>query len=188
MTTWAWGTCERINLWDWTLPTTVVCRENKTAPSVKEISWMTLRSRKKAIVALQNVSLGWCREKPLVKCESLSIQPGQHVVIRGGVGCGKTLFLHSLLGEVKPIEGTIQVDARLVAYCSQAPWLENLTARQNVFSFSTAADNIWQQRVINACALKEFIDSHQRLFESKTLPTPSVLTTSRKRWTLITTY
>lgn len=114
---------------------------------------------KKAIVALRNVSLGWRPEKPLVKCESLSIQPGQHVVIRGGVGCGKTLFLHSLLGEVKPIEGTIQVDARLVAYCSQAPWLENLTARQNIFRFSAASDNIWQQRVIDSCALKEFIDS-----------------------------
>lgn len=73
-------------------------------------------------------------------------------VILGPVGCGKSTFLKTLLGEVKPIAGTISIVTPFVGYCSQNPWLPNCGIREAIIGPS-AFDEEWFQEIVNACAL-----------------------------------
>lgn len=47
------------------------------------------------------------------------------------VGCGKTSLLHALLGDIRQLSGRVVVRGA-VAFCSQEPWIQNLTLRDNV--------------------------------------------------------
>lgn len=107
------------------------------------------------IVSICNADLGW-DEEVLLRGINLDIAKGEHIAITGVVGSGKSLLLNSILGEVGPKAGSIYVGGIGVAYCSQKTWLENLTAHENVFR-RAADDEAWYERVIDACALRDFL-------------------------------
>lgn len=50
----------------------------------------------------------------------------------GPVGCGKTTFLESLLGNMRPLHGEIRAIEATTAYCAQTPWLCNETIQWNI--------------------------------------------------------
>lgn len=77
---------------------------------------------------------------------NLTIQPGQSVAIIGSVGCGKTSFLLSLLGELpvssgsklwSGIESTVKPK---VAWIPQTPYILNSTVRENILIGSEGGD------------------------------------------------
>jgi ATP-binding cassette, subfamily C (CFTR/MRP), member 1 len=113
------------------------------------------KRHKGPILTITDGSFGW--DKVLVKDVNLRISKGEHVVITGAVGTGKSLLLQGIIGEVPPISGNITVVDDQIAYCGQTPWLENSAARENAFR-GAPDDPIWRERVIDACALREFFE------------------------------
>ncbi|TGJ80985.1 hypothetical protein E0Z10_g7773 [Xylaria hypoxylon] len=110
-----------------------------------------------SVIKITNGCFGW-DDKVLVKDVNLSVCKGEHIVITGPVGIGKSLLLQAIIGEMQPISGSIRTGDGLIAYCSQTPWLENSTARENAVR-GAPDDEIWRERVIDACALRELFDA-----------------------------
>ncbi|KAG5191529.1 ABC transporter type 1, transmembrane domain-containing protein [Tribonema minus] len=82
----------------------------------------------------------------------LEAGPGQLVCIYGPTGCGKSSLLMgdwevpAILGEVRRLEGTVQVGGR-IAYASQRAWIQNASLRDNVL-FGAPYDPIWYNSVL----------------------------------------
>ncbi len=58
---------------------------------------------------------------------------GNLVAVIGNVGSGKSAFLSSILGEMPPLDGSEYAKIRgNIAYCSQQPWIQNMTLRDNI--------------------------------------------------------
>ncbi|KAH8659368.1 putative ATP-binding cassette transporter [Tricladium varicosporioides] len=108
-------------------------------------------------VLIKGADFGWS-DKAQLKSVNLRVQNGEHIAITGPVGCGKTLLLQAILGELEPLCGTLQVGSKDIGYCSQNPWLENRPALENVFR-SYPVDGAWQQKIIYACALDSLVNS-----------------------------
>jgi ABC-type multidrug transport system fused ATPase/permease subunit len=108
------------------------------------------------ILSIRNGDFGW--EQTVLKNINLVVNSGEHIAITGPVGCGKSLLLLAILGEIEPKEGSVHIGRADIGYCSQNAWLENSTARENAFRCSTG-DEQWEKTVIEACALRDFFDS-----------------------------
>ncbi|KAL0929800.1 ABC multidrug transporter [Colletotrichum truncatum] len=79
-------------------------------------------------------------------------------VLLGPVGSGKSALLLALLGELSLTNGSVYKQPFLqLAYCTQDPWLPNLTLRQVVIGNSNFEHN-WYSTVIDACALARDLD------------------------------
>ncbi|KAJ8121041.1 hypothetical protein ONZ43_g2409 [Nemania bipapillata] len=110
------------------------------------------------IISIRHGSLGWSNQI-LLKDINLDIGAGHHVVITGPVGCGKSLLLQAILGELELTSGMITLHDTSVAYCGQVPWLENTTARSNALRCAPTDNDDWYRKVIESCALREFLES-----------------------------
>ncbi|KAH6659515.1 ABC transporter [Truncatella angustata] len=78
--------------------------------------------------------------------------------IVGPVGSGKSSILRAMLGEMICTTAVSQTDAKRrreiggIAYCSQEPWLENTSIRQNIIGASPL-DEKWYATVKTLCGL-----------------------------------
>ncbi|KAK8910658.1 hypothetical protein QC760_001596 [Botrytis cinerea] len=81
---------------------------------------------------MRHASFGWGTES-ILRDVSFDIAAGQHVAVTGPVGCGKSLLLQAILGEVKLKAENLHVKSIGIGYYSQNPWLENVYAHKNVF-------------------------------------------------------
>ncbi|TDL28100.1 P-loop containing nucleoside triphosphate hydrolase protein [Rickenella mellea] len=82
---------------------------------------------------------------------------GQISLITGATGSGKSALLLALLGELYCVNGDVFLTKadHQVAYCSQNPWLEHATIRDNViFGSPRGYDEARFSAVIRACALE----------------------------------
>lgn len=71
-----------------------------------------------ASLALQGVSLGYERQ-PAVRRLDAAFAAGSLTAVVGPNGAGKTTLLKGLVGELKPLEGRIDLPARDIAYLPQ---------------------------------------------------------------------
>jgi ATP-binding cassette, subfamily C (CFTR/MRP), member 1 len=71
------------------------------------------------------------RSTDTLRSLSLRISQGQLVAVVGPVGCGKSTFLNSLLGELFCTSGTVRVCGS-VSYHAQQPWILNATIKENI--------------------------------------------------------
>ena len=83
--------------------------------------------------------------------------PESMTVITGPVGSGKSTLLSAIAGEVPEITSTISWKGTLV-YVPQIAWVFSGTIRENIL-FGEAYDEAKYTRVIEACSLKEDINS-----------------------------
>ncbi|RHY95404.1 hypothetical protein DYB35_006539 [Aphanomyces astaci] len=75
-------------------------------------------------------------------------------IVVGYVGSGKSSLLSAMLGDLHLASGGCHVTARSVGYCSQDPWLQNATIRDNIV-FTDQVDNTPRyNRVMSACHLE----------------------------------
>jgi ATP-binding cassette, subfamily C (CFTR/MRP), member 1 len=74
-----------------------------------------------------------------------------HVVI-GPTWSGKTTLLQAILGELSLESGSASICIGSITYCSQTPWLQNLSIRDNIVA-GIALDRSWYSRVVSAVAL-----------------------------------
>lgn len=124
---------------------------------IPELSTGSDHTLQKQAISLQNQSFGWSRNGAAVlKDIQLDIKRESFTAIVGPVGSGKSVLLNSLLGEMISISHTKKKERQRVtepiAYCSQQPWLENGTIRQNIIAAS-AYDRDWYMEVTSSCGL-----------------------------------
>lgn len=108
-------------------------------------------------VAVKSASFGWVAGQPVLKDVSFAVGHGSFLGISGPVGSGKTTLINGILGETPEFGGVVELDVRSIAYCSQSPWLPNVSIQEaitNGFDF----DSRWFQIVIHACALDVDLD------------------------------
>jgi len=111
-----------------------------------------LSSNLSADIELKNASFCWPgATEPILKDISLSFTPGLTVIF-GQVGAGKTALLQALLGEVDLLSGEYHRTNDMVGYCSQIPWLQSMSIRDNIL-FSSPYDSVRYREVLEACAL-----------------------------------
>jgi len=88
---------------------------------------------------------------PTLSGLNLRVTQGSFVGVCGPVGCGKSSFLASLIGDIPRTTGRVAVRGS-VAFCQQEPWIQNLTFRDNVL-FGQPFDAKLYERCLTACAL-----------------------------------
>jgi ABC-type bacteriocin/lantibiotic exporter with double-glycine peptidase domain len=81
---------------------------------------------------------------------------GSVTMISGPVGCGKSVLLKNVLGELQPKSGRIRVSTSYIGYCSQTPWLQNATLRKNIIGAS-GFEEVWYHTILDICNLNQDI-------------------------------
>jgi ABC-type multidrug transport system fused ATPase/permease subunit len=87
-----------------------------------------------------------------VTLPSLTLAPGTLTAIVGPVGSGKSTLLAGIIGDVKIISGGI-VAPGAVAFCSQTPWIQSASIRENVL-FGMEYDAERFAEVLRVCSLE----------------------------------
>jgi ABC-type multidrug transport system fused ATPase/permease subunit len=67
------------------------------------------QSRSRAAIEMREVCFGYLPNRPVLRHVSLAVRPGQHVVLVGRTGAGKSSVLHLLGGLYTPWNGTVRV-------------------------------------------------------------------------------
>ncbi|KAG9235150.1 hypothetical protein BJ875DRAFT_495249 [Amylocarpus encephaloides] len=111
------------------------------------------RSNQSLLFDSRETSSWWSKEKtPIVSDLTFQIRASSLTMIVGPVGCGKSTLINTLLGETPLVDGYLNVDSSVIAYCSQTSWLKNDTVQNNILGESQF-DLQWYNTVLRACAL-----------------------------------
>ncbi|RMZ77609.1 hypothetical protein DV737_g4276, partial [Chaetothyriales sp. CBS 132003] len=109
--------------------------------------------RNSADFVMHSCSLSYSSDsKPILQKCSLLGPPNTLLVISGAVGCGKTLLMKSLIGEIRPITGHVDVWGP-IAYTPQKPFLVSGTIRENIL-FGLPFDAAYYDQVLDAVMLR----------------------------------
>lgn len=108
-------------------------------------------------VELNHVSYTSDLTGPILRDVTLRIPTGSIVIIRGGLGTGKSAFLSAILGELPIDTGTIDIATRHIAYAAQSPWIQNLTIQDNIIGAFPFIESLCDD-VIEACDLAKDLD------------------------------
>lgn len=88
---------------------------------------------------------------------TFAFEAGSINVLLGPVGSGKSSLLKAILGELPCKTGQIKVASKEIAYCSQSPWLMNLSIKETICGSMSSGnmdlDLEWYKTVLHACAL-----------------------------------
>ncbi len=72
------------------------------------------------VLTLENVSVGYAAEKPLLQGVTRQVRAGQRIVLTGANGAGKTTLLRVVAGKLRPLSGTIRLGSSVkLGYFSQ---------------------------------------------------------------------
>jgi ATP-binding cassette subfamily C protein LapB len=129
-------------------------------------------------VEFREVTFGYGGQgEPALKVMSFHVKPGEHIVVIGRVGSGKTTLQKLMLGLFTPTEGAVLVDGvdlrqldpadlrRNIGYVSQDSMLFYGTLRENIAIGAPYADD----RAIVAAAevggMTEFVNRHPQGFD-----------------------
>ena len=108
----------------------------------------------KSVLHITNGEVRLGKEKKLVLQDiNVEIYAGSLNVVVGPVGCGKSILLKAMMGDISLYEGQ-RINGKTIgyAYCAQDPWLPNDTVSNLVLGQSDW-DATWYSTVIHACAL-----------------------------------
>ncbi|KAH8429798.1 ATP-binding cassette transporter yor1 [Aspergillus melleus] len=88
---------------------------------------------------------------------NLQIKHGELVAISGPVGSGKSALLLALAGQMSQTQGQVTLGATR-SFCSQVPWIESGTFRNNIL-FGKPLRQPWYDQVVEACALNPDLET-----------------------------
>ncbi|KAJ2076930.1 hypothetical protein H4R24_005425, partial [Coemansia sp. RSA 988] len=95
--------------------------------------------------------------KPTLGDIAIKCKRDELVAVIGKVGSGKSSLVSAILGDMIKCSGNVMVRGS-IAYVPQQPWILNATLRDNIL-FGSAYDEEFYNRVIDACALIQDIDT-----------------------------
>jgi ATP-binding cassette subfamily B (MDR/TAP) protein 1 len=108
-------------------------------------------------------------ERPVLKGFNMVVKPGQHIVLVGASGCGKSTTLALIQRFYDPTHGTIRVDGRdistfnlgsyrsLLGLVSQEPAIYSCSIRDNIL-LGTPLTEVSQDTVDEACKAANIYD------------------------------
>ena len=73
-------------------------------------------------------------------------------LIWGRVGHGKSALLQAALGELDKRSGQVIRPDAMIGYCSQSPWLQSMSIRDNIL-FGAPFDSVRYKQTLDSCAL-----------------------------------
>jgi ABC-type multidrug transport system fused ATPase/permease subunit len=108
---------------------------------------------KAIFLKLNSCSFAWPgTSAPILRDVSLVIEQGLTVVY-GKIGSGKTALLQGLLGEMDQLSGEADIPNEVIGYCSQTPWLQSTSIRDNILFFSQYEKERYEE-ILDACELR----------------------------------
>jgi ATP-binding cassette subfamily C (CFTR/MRP) protein 4 len=127
--------------------------DNCTLISVQQKSCSKLQNRSTGVY-LENIRVKWNRSLTtnILNGVDFSAQMGELIGIIGASGSGKSTLLQTILKEVDPMEGSVDVRG-VVSYASQDPWFFSDSIRNNIL-FGKAMNREKYHEVIKVCALE----------------------------------
>lgn len=108
-------------------------------------------------IKLVDSTFAWPETKAAVLMNiNLEFYPGLNLIY-GTVGSGKTALLQALLGEMDELAGTRRFPDTPIGYCSQTPWLQSMSIRENIL-FNSHFDEARYWKTLDACELLPDLD------------------------------
>ncbi|XP_023217340.1 multidrug resistance-associated protein 4-like [Centruroides sculpturatus] len=105
---------------------------------------------------MDNVTAAWKKEsEPSLNKISFTMNTGEHFIVVGPVGSGKTSLLMSMLGEIPITFGKASVKGK-IAYASQEPWVFNATIKENIL-FEEKYEDEKYRKILHITALEKDI-------------------------------
>ena len=133
----------------------VLAEKSSVASTTDKSSSLPYSITEGEALSIEDGNFGWESEKPaLMSSLRISIPRAKLTMIVGPVGCGKSILLKAILGEVPAISGKINVFVSDFAFCDQTPFHMNGTVRDSMTTFAEF-DSRWYNTVIEACALDD---------------------------------
>lgn len=109
-------------------------------------------TRSVADLTFKHASFAWPGVADIVLEDiNVTFSTGLNLVC-GRVGCGKSALLQAALGELDKRNGGVTLPDNMVGYCSQSPWLQSMSIRDNIL-FSAPFDEQRYKQTLDACAL-----------------------------------
>ncbi|KAJ6082006.1 hypothetical protein N7499_006880 [Penicillium canescens] len=128
--------------------------DQHSVPPLIEVDSLTQSQNNEPCVVIRNLSAAWSiDDEPVLKDLNIDIQVSKITMIVGPVGCGKSTFLKTLMGEIPECSGSISTNFTNAAYCNQSPWITFGTLQENIVGASPW-DRTRYDRVIQSCALQ----------------------------------
>jgi ATP-binding cassette subfamily C (CFTR/MRP) protein 1 len=133
------------------------CLDRSNRPQAESTSpHFEVRHLEDNLAMFQNASFSIQPGNPLLHDLTFTLVPGTLNLVLGQVGSGKSLLLRSLLEEMICERGQAQHLKLGVSFCSQHPWLRNVTIRENIIG-NSKFDPAWYLKVLWVCALDQDI-------------------------------
>ncbi|KAJ7833676.1 P-loop containing nucleoside triphosphate hydrolase protein [Mycena leptocephala] len=98
-------------------------------------------------------------QMPVLTDITLNLSPHELHMVVGSVASGKSSLLMSILGETTLVEGTFRVNAPKIALATQTPFIFPGTLH---ILLDSAYDEVFYEKVIHACALRQDIETLPR--------------------------
>lgn len=109
-------------------------------------------------VTMSKVTVTSRTAKAVLSDVTLKIPKGNFILVHGKVGTGKSVFLKTILGEIRPKSGTVSVVSKEdMSFASQTPWIRNVSVKANVIGPKPFVESLYRQ-VIRCCALEKDIE------------------------------
>lgn len=105
-----------------------------------------------APLQLDSASFVWPGTSKVVLKDITVRCPVGVTLVCGKVGTGKTALLQALLGEMDTLSGKLSRSYCEIGYCSQTPWLQSMSIKENITFFAPDDDDRYRH-VLEACAL-----------------------------------
>ncbi len=131
------------------------CWQDKTLEDSNNLVTTNKDKVDSADIELQTVPIN---EATYFKLKDISFRNrcnNELIAVIGSVGSGKSSFLSALLQEMTQLSGTCDI-AGSISYCSQVPWIQNLSLQQNILfehNQLSSLSNEFYKKAIQAAAL-----------------------------------
>ena len=116
-------------------------RVEKPKPSWQlKLEFESSDSQSKNVLLIDNLSIGYEADKPLLTGLNLQIRAVQRIALRGPNGTGKTTLVRTIAGKLEPLAGTLKLGTSVKpGYMAQEQELldPNLSALQTIQSFAS---------------------------------------------------
>ncbi|XP_053240553.1 ATP-binding cassette sub-family C member 4 isoform X3 [Podarcis raffonei] len=122
---------------------------------ISEVNPQLKTGSENTLLHVQDLTCYWDQalELPTLQNISITVRPGELLIVIGPVGAGKSSLLSAVLGELSAAKGFTDVRGR-IAYVSQQPWVFSGTVRSNIL-FGKEYHKEKYEKVLRVCALQK---------------------------------